>query len=311
MYPQTSAINRQPTTGEMHQLVLVTDQGYLNPTLFTLWGVLRHLSIPINIHFWGNQLSDNDWINVKRVAALNIDVSLFCQPLSYADFKDAKKPLDHISVTAMGRLFIPSRMSGRVLYIDGDTHIIGDISKLFTLDMQKHPIAAVRDYLTTKWFSNDKDNKNKVPARIQQIQSLLSRTDVSEYFNSGVLLIDTDAIRAEPRILDAMQDIVKASACPMGDQDHLNSIFYDRTLLLNPAYNSTWNRAPKQRALIKKLPSEKDETEAMNDVIIHFIGPAKPWKAPRYDLWKRRARAVWRYRRDLREFRRQFPDIDI
>lgn len=50
------------------QVVLVTDKGFLKPTLFTLWSLLRHLTVPAIVHFWGDNLTERDWVEVRLVA---------------------------------------------------------------------------------------------------------------------------------------------------------------------------------------------------------------------------------------------------
>lgn len=298
-----------PHNETLPQIVFVTDRGFLKPTLVAMWGVLRHLSVPGIVHFWGNGLDEQDWGSVQRVAETNTNVSLNCLAMSDIDFEAAKGPTEHITATTMGRLFIPSRLSGRVLYIDGDTQIVGDVAPLFSMDLKGSPIGAVRDYLVTKWSIDSLSSRDDVPSRIRQIQQLLSNNEVSQYFNAGILLIDTDAIRADAELLNAMQDVALASSYPMGDQDHLNLVFLNRVHLLNPSYNSTWDRAKKQRQQIAQLGGSAEETKSLRNTILHFHGAQKPWKVARYDLWKRRARAVWNYRREMREFGRIYPDL--
>jgi lipopolysaccharide biosynthesis glycosyltransferase len=133
--------------------------------------------------------------------------------------------------------------------------------------------------------------------------------EVSSYFNAGVLLMDVDAITAEPALCDAMQDIERASKCSWGDQDHLNNVFAGRVRLLDPAYNSSWSRTSKQRRFIAELGPAPLELTKIPDAIIHFHGPKKPWHKARHDLWSRRARAVFSYRRELAKFVHEFPDL--
>lgn len=299
----TPPVNMQP------QIVFITDRGFLKPTLVAMWGALRHLSLPGIVHFWGNGLTDEDWKAVERVAKINPKVTLNCLALADSDLAEAKKPTKYITETAMGRLYIPSRLSGRVLYIDGDTQIIGDVAPLFSLDMKGALIGAVRDYFITARHMHNRNPREKVAKRVRELQGILGQNDISKYFNSGVLLMDTDTIRAHTELLEDMQDIIRASSHPLGDQDHLNRIFLNRVHLLNPAYNSSRGRAEVQRRQINRYGGATEETKSMKNIIIHFHGAEKPWKVARYDLWRRRARAVWNYRRELREYGLLYPDL--
>lgn len=291
------------------QIAFVTDRGFLKPTLVAMWGVLRHLSVPGIVHFWGDGLGEEDWEAVKRVAKTNPAVSLDCLTLTTDDLDGAKGPTAYISAASMGRLHIPSRISGRVLYIDGDTQVVGDVAPLFGLDLKGCPIGAVRDCVVAKWSARRLKVREKSMTRVLELQGLMQQSDISRYFNSGVLLLDTDVIRAEPELHQAMHDLVRASSCPLGDQDHLNDVFRGRVHLLNPAYNSSWRQTARQRRHIARLGGDVEESKTVPDIIVHFHGPEKPWKRPRRDLWKHRARAVWRYRREMLEYVRSYPDL--
>lgn len=85
------------------QIAFVTDRGFLKPTLVAMWGVLRHLSVPGIVHFWGNGLDEKDWDSVRRVAEINPNVTLSCLALSALDLEAAKGPTEYITGTAMGR----------------------------------------------------------------------------------------------------------------------------------------------------------------------------------------------------------------
>ncbi|RAZ82409.1 glycosyltransferase family 8 protein [Cereibacter johrii] len=298
-----------PTTPEPPRIVLITDEGMLKPTLFTAWTMLRRFKGNAELHFWGYSLDDWQWESVAHVASCNPEVALRPLRLQAADLAGATPVGDYISEVAMGRLFIPSKLSGRVLYLDGDVRVTADLSPLFSLDMQGHPLAAVRDYVVSSWMEKGVSPEHRNAARIDELSKSMAGADVSTYFNSGVLLLDTDAIVSDPDLCAAMQDLDRASKCSWGDQDHLNSVFAGRVRLIDPAYNSSWSRTSDQRRFIQKLGPALCELTNAPDAIIHFHGPKKPWKKARLDLWSRRARAVFSYRRELAEFSEKYPEL--
>lgn len=297
---------RQPTITS--RIVLVTDRGMFGPTLFTAWTLLRRLRGPGELHFWGDGLDPSDWGVVRAIGNGNPAVTLHCLPLSAQDMAGSKGFRDHISAAAMGRLLIPSKLTGRVLYLDGDIRVTGDVSPLFSLDMQGKPIAAVRDYVVSKRCALGRDSHRR---RLATVREQLQDVDFPRYFNSGVLLIDTDAVRADSALLAAMQDVVRASTYDLGDQDHLNAVFTGKVHLLNPCYNSSWQRTGDQRQFAGKLGGDAAELARLPDALVHFHGARKPWKARRLDLWSRRARAVWAFRRELSLFQARFPDLSF
>lgn len=285
------------------KICFVTDRGLLEPTLVSMWSLLRHLSRPCEMHFWGDGLNDAEWDQVAQVAAIHPQSRLCPRRIDPADLAGCKSPAAHISAAAMGRLFIPRHLDGRVLYIDGDTLVNGDVAPLFDTPLDGNCLGAVRDYVTADWASEGQGK----PGHRKRLADIAAHVQPRNYFNSGVLLLDCDAIRAEDALLRRTEDVLAASATEWGDQDHLNFIFQNRVAFLNPAYNSSWGRSDRQRRFSMSFGAARTETARLPDVIVHFHGPRKPWKKPRYDLWSRRARAVMAYRRQMRRFRQRFP----
>ncbi|RWR46615.1 lipopolysaccharide 3-alpha-galactosyltransferase [Sinirhodobacter ferrireducens] len=288
------------------RIVYVTDAGLLKPTLVSLWSLLEHLSTSAEVQVWGDGLSTDEWEAVHRVAKVNPRVTLVTRALSAEMFAGARSPAAHISAAAMGRLFIPRHLSGRVLYIDGDTLICGDVSPLFATEFGGGRIAGVRDYLISKWIAL---GQGDTPSHIARITDIRRNAPPEGYINSGILLLDCDSIREAPGLLARLEDVAAASAARWGDQDHLNFLFAGCIHHLNPAWNASWSRTGDQRRFIRALGGTPEELAPRPAAIMHFHGPKKPWKAPRFDLWSRRARAVWHYRRELRRFRSLFPDL--
>lgn len=294
---------------DLPRIVMVTDKGMLRPTLFTAWTVLQHFAGAAELHFWGDDLTDADWQAVARVCESYRDITLHPLRLEPEDMAGAGSVGNHISAATMGRLIIPRKLSGRVLYLDGDVRVTADLAPLFSLDMQGQPLAAVRDYVISNWLAKGVVPGHRNEKRLTELRRMMNGADVSGYFNAGVLLLDVDAILDEPALSDAMQDLECASKYDAGDQDHLNIVFAGRVRLLDPAYNSSWSRSSRQRQFISKLGPAPGEITNIPDAIVHFHGPRKPWNIARFDLWSRRARAVYSYRQSLEKFLQAFPDL--
>lgn len=295
------------------KICFVTDPNLLGPTLVSLWSLLKHVSRASEIHFWGNGLSESDWTAVGHVMATRPDSALHRLDLSQTEMEGAIGPSasQYVSAATMGRLLIPRKLSGRVLYIDGDTIINGDVSPLFDLDMKHMPIGAVRDLGKIRIAARGDRGNPKIQDEAAYCKNLLGKEAVGDYVNAGVLLLDTDGIRSNPKLHSSMEDIRQASTYPLGDQDHLNRVFCDRILYLNPAWNASWGRSSRQRSLARKIGGNAGETLALAPVIIHFHGPKKPWQKARPDLWSARGRANFHYRRRMRKFLKDFPDISL
>src|SRR5689334_6006984 len=92
------------------------------------------------------------------------------------------KVCHHISVASYYRLFlgklIPATIS-RVIYLDADILINGPLDELWAVDLQNYIIAAVSDPIV-----------GATQGQREELGKKLKLAPTSNYFNSGVLLID-------------------------------------------------------------------------------------------------------------------------
>lgn len=127
------------------------------------------------------------------------------------------------SYAANMRLFLPEYpeiTEDRVLYLDADTVIEGDLTSLMTVDMKGNVIAMVCDALGAM--------------RKQDLGFDMS----DSYFNSGVVLFDLKSWKAEDfsgKILDHVKNV--RAAYPSPDQDLLNVVCHGRIMRLGAEYN--------------------------------------------------------------------------
>lgn len=127
------------------------------------------------------------------------------------------------SQSANVRLFFDTvlpQMPSRVLYLDCDTLVCGDLSALFAWELNGAPAAAVQDSLSARY------------------KRLLGFAEEEPYYNSGVLLIDTGAWIAKkvPERIEKHATEVRA-AYRNPDQDLLNLVLKGELATLPPAYN--------------------------------------------------------------------------
>ena len=104
--------------------------------------------------------------------------------------KSGKSTAQHISEAMYLRLHIPHLIPNhvhRVLYLDGDVLCTSPgLSELFSLDMEAKPVAAVRDAFTRRMIDS---------FELPGLAALPTIAPQDMYFNSGVLLIDTERWR--------------------------------------------------------------------------------------------------------------------
>lgn len=192
----------------------------------------------------------------ERLSALAGDDSeiIFIDPTPHLKYIAGKLHLrDYYSVTTYYRLFIAEMFPeyDRVLYLDADTVIPGDISKLYFSDLRGKPLGAVQE-----------DVMNGVDVFGTYAEVVLG-VPRAEYFNAGVLVMELDAFR-ELRIEDKFVELVsKYTFRVTQDEDYLNVLFYENTQLLG----YEWNKSP-DNTVSGYVPSPQ---------LIHFKLNWKPW----------------------------------
>lgn len=180
-----------------------------------------------------------------------------------------------------GRLLMPQIIDAgieRVLYLDADTIVTGDLTELWNTDLQGKTIGVVPDML--HWN--------------RPLLRQFTDSDVSDvYFNSGVMLIDLvrwRATRATERLLRFAAD----PPCKVffADQDLLNPVFVNDKHVLPLRCNA-------QEGFFKERPDAPEAVwpeirrAAADPLIVHFLGyeENRPWNDscthPLRHLWRR------------------------
>lgn len=156
----------------------------------------------------------------------------------------------------------------RILFIDTDTVVVGDISEIDDINMEGNPVSAVIDNLAAP----DKRCLG------------YSREDL--WFNMGVMLVDVDLWKSMGCEQIMMNTMKKRSAYVAVDQNILNIGLHGNISVLNPAFNITQHhQVYAYKRFLKLFPqeffySEEVMEEAKRHPIIYhferFIGEA-PW----------------------------------
>ena len=191
----------------------------------------------------------------------------------------------HFSRATFYRLILDSILASRdkVIYIDCDTVVLGDLQELWDIDMGDKPVAAVHDYIM-EHFRNSKvlsaDFTGSQPAdRYLRDYVGIAPEYCAEYFQAGLLIMNLRRIR-ELGLSKRMTDSLLSRKYWFLDQDVLNKYFCGTHLRL-PA---EWNFVNCTDDITNSLDahSAKELLEAgSNPKLIHYAGfEAKPWNNP-------------------------------
>lgn len=175
------------------------------------------------------------------------------------------------------RAFLPEQLADvdRVLYLDVDTLVTAPLDPLFATDLRGAPLAAVANVYSP-------DQRSRVHD--------LGISDHHRYFNSGVLLLDLDQMRAEHATEQLLRAVAarSADALPMPDQDALNLVFHERWHPLHPRWNAQYKLWDDPASAAEYFGMEASEARGA-PAIVHFEGPSlcKPWHALNAHPWRK------------------------
>jgi lipopolysaccharide biosynthesis glycosyltransferase len=192
------------------------------------------------------------------------------------DLRFARLPaslLDHpveshyISSATFGRLALArllSKSATRILYLDADIMVRGDLSELFSLDLHGAVAGAVREPSDPFfWSRNGLEHVFRLGVDPWQ-----------PYFNAGVLVLDAARMRAA-RVEERCLEYMAAHRPLRMDQDALNAVLIGEILELPTQWNV-------EDYYFKSRPRRSRYRTILDAArVLHFVGDRKPWNDPR------------------------------
>lgn len=192
----------------------------------------------------------------------------------------------HFSIQSYYRLAIGEifKNYNKVIYLDIDTVILRDISELYKINLDKHPLAATKDI-----YFNAISNKNE--KQKEYLHNYLKISDNLKYHNTGILLINPKEYqKRQQELLNA----VSSHKFSLIDQDAINFIFFDKIKKLSFEWNCiTFQQNDEDGKLLsdanKELLNQYMKARE-NPCIVHYSGTKKPWNDTTMDFsefwWK-------------------------
>ena len=170
----------------------------------------------------------------------------------------------HVPVAALARLtisdFVPDRYED-IVYLDGDTSVVGDIAPLLSARLPVGAVAAAAENFIML------DGSADFPPWLSTTLSEVGLSRPRDYFNSGVMAFRADTWRSVGR--EAMAFYVANEArCRHHDQSALNAVLSGKWLRLGLSYNFQSFFVPIVAA--DQIPRR----------LLHFSSSPKPWASP-------------------------------
>jgi lipopolysaccharide biosynthesis glycosyltransferase len=240
-------------------LAIAFDEGYVTPVYVFLTSLFaNNTASSLIVHAIATGVSDIEKTGLQQFAREHQAEIIFyvIGPELTANFPLPDRPGAYITLATYYRLFFPQLIDQailRLVYIDVDTLIVGNLSSLYMHPLNGKVIAAVQE-------------------AEMELRPDIEFPNLADYFNAGVLLIDLLQWRSQEITQQALNIIATyGERLKYHDQDALNLVF-----------RGDWQRVDERFNLMKAyIPYDlphRVSTEYLRDkVVIHYNGALKPW----------------------------------
>lgn len=212
------------------RLFFTVDDNYIPYLSVTIASIVRHASKKYKYHL----TILHDGLSSKSKKALrkfqnnkNIFIWFYDVTLKVHSLSVKLDVRDYYTITTYYRLFLPDLfpLFNKGLYLDSDIVVRDDIAKLYFTDLGDNLVGAVPD-ASVQLYDEFINYVHKV-----------IEMDHTKYFNAGVLLMNFKKLREfglEKRVVNLLKRVTFKVA---QDQDLLNYLCKDKTLLLDKKWN--------------------------------------------------------------------------
>lgn len=276
-------------------VVLASDNGYVPMVTTTISSMLENASKDrfYDVVILEKDISHDNKDLMKAHFADYGNVSLrFCNVARMISSYILGTNNPHISIETYYRFIIQDIMPyySKVLYLDSDLVVCGDIAELYDTEIGDSAIGAVRDI---DYLANLNCNDG---ARLEYTTKQLKMRNPYDYFQAGVLILNTDVMRQIHSVEEWLRIASESTDYIYNDQDILNAECEGRVTYIGQEWNVMHNCFGRTYKLFPLAPADvyREHLSARKHPhVIHFAGAEKPWTNPSCDY----ADVYWRYAR--------------
>ena len=273
-------------------ILFATNRKFIEPAATMLYSLFEsHPGIDMDIYLAYSNLSEEDLERFASYIAA-FPGKIFHPIYVGEEFQDKVEAHNHISIESYYRVLalplLPESLD-RILYLDSDLVVRGDLSDLYYMDLGEAPFSAAEDIIG---ILNDFHQANMYRLSIPANRS---------YFNTGVMVFNLPVTR-EMHMTEYIIDRVYENyeRYEYNEQDALNEVYYDKVRYIDwDIYNFPPGlyyldmkelEAGKVRFLSYKEITElqasgeldgraRDMTSQLyaQNKILHYMGKSKPW----------------------------------
>jgi len=252
------------------------DDGYAECTCVSMASMLANTKSNVHFHIIFSRLSDENKVKLSLLSEKFPYMLLNFHEFTF-DSNGFETGNSYLTAETYYRLYLPEILPDleRILYIDGDIVINGNISKLWNIDLENHTVGVVVDS-----YSQNLRERNKA----------IDFNDDDLYFNAGVMLINLKKFKkylfpqqVSTIIPELYKRLEKINGGWNADQELLNYRFNaDKSALFLPLQYNFMDKIfhnYKTQLLFHRGCYELKDWAATysNPVIIHYSSDIKPF----------------------------------
>lgn len=276
-------------------VVFAADNNYVPQLTTTIYSAMKNAS-PERYYDVTVLQRDIDWHNQQRMrdffsqfANMNLRFANVERLMSGYELSTNN---EYISVETYYRFLIQQALPfyDKVLYLDSDIIIPGDIAELYDTELGDTLLAAIHDI---DFLGNLNVKHGK---RMGYAKRILKMRNPYDYFQAGVLVLNTKAMREQYTIKQWLT-YASNTAYIYNDQDVLNICCEGKVTYLPWEWNVVHDCGGRVGNLFVQAPNDMYDAymqSRSNPQIIHYAGYQKPWVDPDCDY----APIYWDYARD-------------
>ncbi len=249
-------------------VVFVSDNNYCVPTAVAMQSMLDNANKDTfyDIYIVADDISKEYKKKLEKLKNNRSTITV----IEVGDGQLSKYAVDgyYVSGTALLKFDIADLLPqyDKVLYIDGDILVYKDLTEMYEVDVSGYCLAATPDMAAIDACHFDE------------------RLELRNYFNSGVMLLNTKLIREKKLCKKLYETKQKHPEYQCMDQDVFNDVFRESILFLPPKYNLMFYNFLIANFTLERVNEFYDteystfEEMEKDAVIIHLTNEKKPWK---------------------------------
>lgn len=228
------------------------DANFTIGTGVLIYSILQQTNHNIVFHVFTDTIYNDDITRFKTLSKKHTNIAINIYYLNPKKFKQL--PTFYIWSKAIYYRFLItnhlSNITSTLLYLDSDILCLNNFDSLFKIDLKNYIAGVVSDNPYMIDYAKNTFN-------LQQ----------PYYFNSGFMLINLKNWQKEQISEKAIALLTKKNNFKYFDQDVLNILLSNKTILLDKKFNTIYRLADMKTSINN------------NTIFLHYTGSTKPWQS--------------------------------